>query len=682
MAATPRGQPMSRARLGLLVAVVWLAALTLSSLIAQPPLPTATLMALGRVFLDGLAVALLVLAGGGVGTLAMRDLPRLSGLERLALRALAGLGAISLAVLCLGLLGWLPSRWIGWLATLAVLAILHRPVRRWIGEAREWLPLYFGPSPASFTRWLRVAVLALLGLALLMSLAPPTKWDALTYHLAGPRAYLEAGRIISIPHNHFLGFPQLTEMLYLWLLILARPQAAALLHWAFGMLLLLSLLGLTRRLRHPDAGWLAAAILLAGASVWGEFGWPYNDLAQMAMTFAALVMLQAFGEIGQGRRYGLLVWSGLFTGLAMSTKYTSAGAALGIAALSAWLSRHEGFGAAVQRIGMVAGVALIAFAPWLIKNALLDGNPVAPFVWGTSGFDALDQWYYLRPGTGLSLRSLITFPLEATVYGREGLGPYMASSGPLLIGLLPLAAVNWHRRPPSDRALIVGLLIFSLPPYLAWLAGAATSWFMAQTRLLFPLFPALALVGALGLDGLGEEISQSADLVKVVQAAVLIAVAVALLSASIAVAGSAPLPVVAGLQPEEDYLLQHLGTHYAAMQQINALPEDARVLTLWEPRIFYCIRRCVPDSLINQWWHDRQIEPDPARIAARWRAEGISHVLIFESGWRFLYYEEGHEPLTQADLEMLDRLREEEMTLIWEGYGAYTLYQLHREPAP
>src|SRR5438270_502829 len=83
------------------------------------------------------------------------------------------------------------------------------------------------------------AAVAVLAMALIAALAPPTAWDVLTYHLAAPQHYIDVGRIAAFPENHFLGFPELMEMLNLWLLLTARPQAAALLHWTFGVLTLL-----------------------------------------------------------------------------------------------------------------------------------------------------------------------------------------------------------------------------------------------------------------------------------------------------------------------------------------------------------------------------------------------------------------------------------------------------------
>ncbi len=669
---------MSRVRASAVLALSFLAALAVSSLIVQPPIDLPVARALLLLIRDLLAVAVLILLAAGLGTLLIRSgLPRLHPLTLAAMRALVGLGAVSVAVLLIGLAGRLPPSWLAWVLSLAALAVLQRPIRVWLAALTDHLAIAASPPPDRLTRWLSRGVAALLALSLLLALAPPTAWDALTYHLAGPQAYLQAGRILSVPDNHFLGFPQHVEMLYLWLMLLARPQAAAVLHWGFGVLTLILLGGSARRLGSPQAAWLAAVILLTGQSLWLEAGWPYVDLAGAAHITAAALILCAAGEASAALRTRLALWAGIFIGLAMSTKYTSAGAALGVAAAVAWISRREGAAVLLRRLTLTAGVAFLVFLPWLIKNALLDGNPISPFGWGTAGFDRLDSWYYLRPGTGLSLGNLLVVPLQATVFGREGHAPYVASISPLLVGLLPLIAVGWRRRPVPVRAAVVILLIISGGAYAAWLVGAAASWFLVQSRLLHGVFPLLALVGGLALDAPAVVQSRLRGLIGPGRAIVLVVLASGLLTSGVATVRAAPAGVLLGLESEQAYLLRRLGAHYAAMQEINRLPPDARVLTLWEPRIFYCEQgRCVPDSLINQWWHDRQVQPDPGQIASQWQQEGITHVLIFEAGLDYLYREEPHEPLSAADMAALDELRRRHMMLLWNGYGAYNLYAL------
>jgi hypothetical protein len=146
------------------------------------------------------------------------------------------------------------------------------------------------------------------------------------------------------------------------------------------------------------------------------------------------------------------------------------------------------------------------------------------------------------------------------------------------------------------------------------------------------------------------------------------------------------LGVTLGMQNEEDYLSQTLGVDYLAMQQVNQLPAGAHVLFLWEPRTFYCERTCIPDSLINRWWHDRQLESDPHKIVEQWRAQGITHVLVADWAVDFMQREESqYGSLSEADVAALGEACRSDMSLIWDFKQAtdranpvavYSLYEL------
>jgi len=666
---------MARTRIGLALAIAWIAGLTISYVIAQGLVSGKSGIALVLIALDVLAAAVLVILGGAVGTVLMPDFPRLSALTCDSLRAVIGLGVISILILIIGLLGLFPPRWLAWIITLGLIVLLRRPAWEWVLQMRDSLAITLAFHTDLFTLWLRRAVIFMLGLSLVLALVPPTAWDALTYHLAGPQHNLEVGRIDAFADNHFLGFPQVAEMLYLYAMLLARPQAATLLHWSFGLLLVFMILGFTRYLGRAAVGWLAVAILFVGLSFWGEFAWPYNDMVTAACITGAAMMLISAAAMGESHRAPYFLWAGVLTGMAMGTKYTAASAALGIAALVVWISLHKGWQAVSRSLAIVSGTALLVFLPWLLKDTILYQNPLAPFAWGTSGFDKLDQWYYLRPGSGMGIRELLMLPIQATVFGHEGASPYQASIGPLLIGFLPLPLIGWKRRSEEDRKVITSLFVLVVSAYLVWVFGAANTQFTVQSRLLYPVFPSVALTGAFGLDGLNN-VPQSAKFAGLIRGLMLVLMVLTVAGALVEFAEINPLPVALGVQTEDSYLIDHLGTHYVAMQEVRKLPANVRVLTLWEPRTYYCGERCIPDSMIDQWWHDREVYGDPKKILEHWQDKGYTHLLVFESGEQFLYKDEPYDPLDDQDIAALDELRTY-LTELWhDPVGSYTLYSL------
>ncbi|GAB4474353.1 MAG: hypothetical protein Kow00124_14250 [Anaerolineae bacterium] len=661
----------------------WLLALVIATYVARL-LPAmggaetlAVLTAVGRVLIDIAAVTLTVLVGGGLGTLLLRRPDPLSPGEGAAVRALIGLALISVIVLAAGLLGMFPPRWLAWTMTLALTAALHRPALAWLRDLRAALRPLLAPEPDALLRWSRRVVIGMLALGVLLALAPPTMWDALMYHLAGGRYYLQQGAIVANPANYRLGNPQLVLMLYTWLQILARPHSAALLHWAFGGLAVLMLLSAWGRLSEgqpPTWGWVAAAVLLASPTLRAELSWPYSDLAAAAYGFGALLTLLAWDDATcQGLR--LPVLAGLLTGCMMGVRYTAYATALGIGLFALWLARREGITAIVRAGAAVALAALLTFVPWLVKNAVTDGNPVSPYIWGAPGFDDLDEASILEFGGPATVVDLILLPVQATVFGSESAEPYQASITPLLAGMLPFAFVGWRRRSEGERRQIIRLAAFCGLAYAAWLAGIAASSLLILTRFMFPIFPALALLVTLGLAGLADE-PGALPLRRITRAVTLIVVLVAAVGAVVTGARTGSLRVTLGLQDERDYLLHTLQAHYAAMEQINALPDGSRTLMLWEPREFYCLPGCTGDDVLNTWWRALQEGVSPQQVAASWRVQGYTHVLIFEAGARFVLSEGGPAPLSQADLDALDTLRGLALLPVWELPGVYTLYEL------
>ena len=100
-------------------------------------------------------------------------------------------------------------------------------------------PTFFPLSPLKTSAQIVLGILVFLSLSL--ALAPAFATDALVYHLAVPKAYLEAGGIINLPNNVFSFYPQHTEMLYLFALAMGTDHLAQLTGLGIVFLLLIAL---------------------------------------------------------------------------------------------------------------------------------------------------------------------------------------------------------------------------------------------------------------------------------------------------------------------------------------------------------------------------------------------------------------------------------------------------------
>jgi hypothetical protein len=395
----------------------------------------------------------------------------------------------------------------------------------------------------------------------------------------------------------------------------------------------------------------------------------------MVLALAGLVCVLCRRAGDHGRWLAL---AGVFGGLAWGCKYTGALAPVGLAAvalLDAGSGRLE-VGRRVGRAAVVGLTALAVFAPWLAKNWLFTGSPVYPLLWPAADMDAARQWFYSRPDLAERGAGALLVFWRAAFLGVQGGNHYDMTLGPLLV-LLPLGVLpGWRWLPPSVRAALRPLLVFALAGYAVWVALTYVSSLATQARLFAPVLAALALLAAGGLRALQALDTPALRVSWVVQAVAVVVLAVSGIESLSYFVSQNPLPYLAGGQPAADYRAARLGWYPLAFQAVGTLPAGTRVMQLWEARSLDCPAhvRCVPDVVIDRWWHLRRTLGEPAGILARWRAEGVTHVLLYEAGANFAAMDP-RSPLAPGDWAALAELRQQ-MTLVTAIGPAYGLYAL------
>jgi hypothetical protein len=598
-----------------------------------------------------------------------------------------GCGAVGLSILVLGLLGWLYPL-VAWTLAVGLLAWLRRDLRGWLNDLRlaaEQL------APSNSTDWLAAAFVGLLlGLGLLRALAPPVTWDALVYHLTLPAIYVRTHglRVNTADFNLFSGMPGLTEMLYTFAGLLRVEAtegaiAAQMLGWLFGAALCLGL-----AFCAGDLGmlaWVAPAILLSSTSVALELAWAYADLPLMLMALACLLALRQWRRYRQAgepaRRW--LALAGAFAGLACGCKYTGAiiplaGAVL-VAAVAIFETADSGLRRAwggLKAAAVFGGLAALTFGPWLIKNWYYTGSPLYPLLWPAADMDALRLWFYNRPDLATPPLAALAVFVRATFLGVQGGNAFDATLGPLLLLCAALLLFDWWVLGATARDALKPWLIFVAVAYLGWVALVQYSALARQSRLFFAFLPALALVGAAGLAGVRGLNTPGLRLSLIVNAVFALVLGLSAVELGIDFVSHSPLPYLAGVQTADDYTAAQLGWYQPALAGVNALPAGSRVLFLWEARSYACASKitCVPDVVIDRWWHGRRTLGTAAQILASWRAQSDNYVLIYNTGARFIQDSDsnGYDP---SDWTELDRLRA--LLKPVAAYGeTYSLYAL------
>ena len=584
-------------------------------------------------------------------------------------------------MLGLGLAGLLRPP-VAWGLVLLLGAALRRDLRASLRDLRA-VRL---PWPADgFGRWLAVYGGVSLVLTFLIALAPPAGWDTLVYHLTGPRLFVEAGRIVHAVDLPYLGFPELGEMQFTLGLLLVGDQVAPLLHFGYGLLALAVTAALARRVFGGDVARLAVALLLSVPTLLSLVARAYVDATLLFYATAALYAFLRWRESRTradetgGRRWLVLV--GLLCGFCGGVKYTAIAIPVALGLSLAWTSRRDGPGTVAGRLVAVFVPAAAVVLPWLLENGLTTGNPVYPFFFPDGVYwDEWRGWWYDRPGTGLATTApwrLLVAPLEATILGTEGTPLYEATVGPLLLVSPALLVAVWRGLSREERAAAGHVLLFFGANYALWLNGLARTALLLQTRLLCPAFGAAAVLGGVALDRLKTLHSPRLDVGWLARAVVSLVLALTLFSTLARFLEVNPLPVVLGLESRDDYLGRRLGWYYVAMQDLNRqLPPDGTVLFLWEPRSYHCRVACWPDALLDRFLHTTHLYGhDAGAIAAAWRSQGVTHVLLYRAGYQAIV-EAGFDPVTPADAETLAALVEEHLRPV-AGWGdAYELYAL------
>ena len=377
-----------------------------------------------------------------------------------------GYGAIGTSTMLLGLGGLLGVGGYGLLGC----GVLAAGAQLW--PRREAVAAWWR-RPAGVA-WLGVPVGAAWGVMLAAAVVlpgvlwgdEPHGYDVASYHLQLPREWFEAGRVSPTGHNVFGFFPLLVEMHYL-LAMHVRGGAyegmylAKLTH-AATVLALPAVV--TAGLWDRDARGAIAAGVLVGVVPWAVLlgGVAYNEGG--LMLFTATAVLAALR--------GRYLVAGLAVGFGCGCKYTGVPILLlGVPALvlivggrfvaGGWeaVSVRRSLGNAA----VVAGVGVLAFAPWWVRNLVWTGNPVFPQLTGVLPVEGWDE--VLRERWRLAHSAQATDSavgrLWTEVLGRWWYGFALIPAG--LIGAVIAAAAT------DTRRLGVGLLLFVGGTMLFWL---------------------------------------------------------------------------------------------------------------------------------------------------------------------------------------------------------------------
>jgi len=460
-------------------------------------LPQRLPIALTSLFIAGAAVA--------VGSLVLRGLGvrAISPFERVALGFGLGTTFLGLGTLILGRsVGLDPFVTQVILAGWIVAGVGLEAFIRWRRPRRSELDRESGP------RWSVGQIFGFVALvgpfSVMMGLGamlPTIEFDALEYHLGGPKEYFLDGRISFLPHNVYASMPFGVEMLHLlgmlvagdwWLGGLAGQELVA---W-FAAASAILIAGSAARIGGSSrAGWFSAVIYLTTPWIFRFAGSPFVE-GPLCFFHAALIWaVVRFGWLRRSSETsnpppvisGVLV--GLLAGGAMAIKYPALISAVIPASLVALVEAWR-----IRSFKLVLGFAFglgLVVTPWLAKNVLDTGNPVYPLAWSIFGGT---EWDSAREAQWQAAHG--PRPVRLDLFARSVLDVAGRSDwqSPLYAALVPLAWLGAKGR----RTATPGLAVYVLYLFATW-------WFLTHRldRFWLPMLPALAILAGLGSDAFG-----------------------------------------------------------------------------------------------------------------------------------------------------------------------------------
>lgn len=466
-----------------------------------------------------------------------------------------------------------------------------------------------------------MALLLLLVAALGLTLTPEIGKDALIYHLAVPKLYLQHGGFFAIPGNIFADYPLLAEMHYLLALFVGNDITAKAMNYIFLIEILAEIYLFSRNLiKNHDFPILSMLAFLSIPSVFAVSHTAYSDLF---VAFFTLGSFYAFLRWSEGRLSGWLVVFGIFTGGAVACKYTALLIIpLGCLGILFFALRNKLSNSAVLKTLLVfGGVVFAAGSPFYLKNWVTTGNPFHPFlysIFGGRGWDADQARIYdimvQNLGMGRGLLDYILLPFNLSFRAKMDSITFDGVIGPVFFFALPFVAL-------IRREITVSLiLVFSFFSFLFWASSAQ------QIRYLIHLFPLLAIV-------VGATVSRIQGK-KIVYPLLLL-----LIGGSIAFNGStiardfiktSPFKVAVGLESREKFLSRAVAI-YPMYRFVNEhLPADAKIFLIYVKNYtFFCERDCYSDAMFETHTIGKILHQfsTPEDIAAALKRDGFTHLM-------------------------------------------------------
>lgn len=476
---------------------------------------------------------------------------------------------------------------------------------------------------------LAACTLGVLGLIMFYALGPEIFYDTLVYHLGLPNIYRLEGGFTATPTNLYSGIPNHLQMVYGWVLFFHDETLAKMVHWSCMAGFLAAALGFGLRAKKPLIGWLGAFLFMTSpVAAFNALRAAVDVGASFATICAAYAAaLWIFNEDRRAEWDGLWPVSAVCAGMTMGMKYTNGPlfAAFGLTFLALKVEK--------RRIWIYLGICLASLAPWGLRNLVLYGNPIFPYLhevfqpaaefparWRALNADAWGRDWSVILQTALDTKRALLHPWYLSM---EGVTEFDLL-GCTYLALLPLIFVvkSATRR---ETSLWIG---YFLGLWLLW-------WpFTAMPRFFLPGMAVLSLFIGAALSAMPDAVMRSALI------AVLVSVGLNnFVHVNRSIEQSGYWNYLFGKMSKAEYLskarVTYPAPYYKAARWIDAnTPPDARILIFGGGRSYYLNRRLLTNSNVDVRLFPTLLmrAKDADALYADLKARGVTH-LMFNFMW-------------------------------------------------
>lgn len=468
-------------------------------------------------------------------------------------------------------------------------------------------------------------------LVCVLAMLPIVSRDALLYHLAVPKLWLEAGRIVEISWHEWSHFPLMISLAYAGFLKYGLVSLTPYYHLSYLLLLCGVVAAFVYYKFQQEELAILSALLAFTLPVCMRVGIePMSDLAlafYFGLSFAVFIF---WGEQRGSRKLLLVV--GLFLGFALCTKYNAILAcAMFCLCMLSFLQRWDySLPQLSKTIALIFLIALLIFLPWPIKNYIHTGNPLYPFAGGVFGVS--DEMPFMGGVSPINYRlmgyeekwwQLLLIPLRMLFTGEDdNARQFDGVLSPIL--LISLLAI-FIRQKEGRR-----------PPWILNSALFIASYFFLSLNLFYALlrYQGPSLMPMMALTSAGIYIAIEWRDGKYRSLILRTVLASHVLWVSVYSYGWLNRTQAANYflraQVDDEYLTQRLD-EYETIQYVNAsLPADASLYLLFTGNRFFYYERKVRGAYFSQapivtWLKEN---PSADSLAEKFQRIGVTHLAI------------------------------------------------------